>query len=67
LIEEDTSRADYDYDLELVSGGGLIYEIEQVHLFRGNVDLRVNTSDFTCHGDPDAATNKCKIEVTGLS
>lgn len=60
------SKDDFDYELKMVAALDLRYYLDQVHLFRGNVNFRTTTSTKTCFGDIDPITNSCKLEVEGL-
>jgi hypothetical protein len=60
------SKDDFDYELKMVAALDLKYYLDQVHLFRGNVNFRTATSTKTCFGDIDPITNPCKLEVEGL-
>ena len=60
------SKDDFDYELKMVATLDLRYYLDQVHLFRGNVNFRTTTSTKTCFGDINPTTNPCKLEVEGL-
>jgi len=66
LLYEWPSIDEFNYSVYFESNSGLEYELEQVHMFKGNVDLRSENSLETCFGDIDPALNSCKVEIIGL-